>query len=305
MRAVWSYWSKPYRESKGRTWPSPMHHWLAWGLSLRLARRHYPETMLVTDRAGKELLIDCLGLRFTQVSTELDSLRHADPGWWALGKLIAYGTQEQPFVHLDADVFLWKPLPPGVVSAPVFAQCPEEHSARDSSCAPRQVESAFQQSELSLPAEWEWARSRSLDIYREANCGIMGGNRTDFIRYYANLARGLVLSPAHAEAWARFDNKDGFNMVAEQFLLSACVDFHRSDPESPFRGIYMRYLFSSTGEAVDQEAAARAGFTHLWGDAKRDRAIARRLEERTQDEDMHFYRHCLHLSQNRTRLALA
>jgi hypothetical protein len=305
MRAVWSFWSKPYTQSKGRAWPSAMHHWLAWGLSLRLARRHYPETMLVTDQLGKELLVDRLGLSFTTVSTELDSICHADPGWWALGKLVAYSMQEQPFLHLDTDVFLWKPLPPAVASAPAFAQCPEEHSARDRESLPRQVETAFQDSMQPLPAEWEWSRSKSVDIHREANCGILGGSRTDFIRYYANLARDLVLSPAHAGAWAKFPNKDGLNMVVEQFLLSACLEFHRFHPDSPFRGIHIRYLFASTEEAMDPEASARAGFTHLWGDAKRDGTIARRLEQRSQEEDVHFYRHCLQLSQNISSMALA
>ena len=36
------------------------------------------------------MLVDELGLQFDQVSTELDSLSNIDPGWWALGKLVAY-----------------------------------------------------------------------------------------------------------------------------------------------------------------------------------------------------------------------
>jgi hypothetical protein len=187
--------------------------------------------MLVTDRAGKALLVDCLGLSFTHVSTELDSIRKVDPAWWALGKLVAYNMQEQPFVHLDTDVFLWKPLPPGLLNAAVFAQCPEEHSALADWCGPRDVERAFAQRDLSLPAEWEWSRSSSLNYYREANCGIMGGTRTDFIRYYANLAMELVMNPTYANAWATFDNKEVLNMVVEQFLLASCAEFHRSHPE--------------------------------------------------------------------------
>src|SRR5450432_369119 len=127
MRAVWSFWSKPFFASNGRVWREPIHHLLAWGLSHRLARQHYPETVLITDNAGKRLLVDQLGLELTHVSTELERLQSVDPGWWALGKLVAYGLQDQPFVHLDTDVFLWKPLPPRLVSAPVFSQCPEDH----------------------------------------------------------------------------------------------------------------------------------------------------------------------------------
>lgn len=303
MRAVWSFWSKPYLQAKGLTWASHLHHWLAWGLSLRLARRHYPETTLVTDRAGKALLVDRLGLSFTHVSTELDSLSNADPGWWALGKLLAYTMQDQPFVHLDTDVFLWKPLPSSLASAAVFTQCPEEHSGLDDQCKMEEAERAFAERSLLLPAEWEWARSRSLDRYYEANCGIVGGTRTDFIQYFGNLALDLVLNSAYSSAWAAIEDKFGYNMLIEQFLILACADFHRSHPESPFRGINMRYLFASTGEAMNQEAAARVGFTHLWGGSKRDSIISRRLEERTQHEDIHFYRHCLRLSQDSRALA--
>ena len=131
-------------------------------------------------------------------------------------------------------------------------------------CGPHEVEPAFEAAGLDLPPEWQWSRSAHVPFYREANCGIMGGHRTDFIGYYAELAMNLMLDPAHAAAWNRFPDRAGFNMVVEQFLLHACVEFHRSHPSSPFRGLSMRYLFSSYEEALDQRVAARAGFTICW-----------------------------------------
>jgi hypothetical protein len=303
MRAVWSFWSRPFQAYKGRIWRSPLHHLLAWGLSLRLAKRYYPDTMLVTDRVGKGLLVDCLGLSFNHVSTELDSIQKADAGWWALGKLFAYRMQDRPFVHLDTDVFLWKPLPAGLCNAAVFAQCPEDHPPLADWCGPGDVECAFNDHGLSLPVEWEWSRSRSFNYHREANCGIMGGSRIDFLCYYADVAIDLILNPAHAQVWGTFPEKAGYNMVVEQFMLNACVEFHRSNPESPFRGISIRYLFSSFEEAFNQEAAARVGFTHLLGDAKRDGFLAQRLEQRCREEDMNFYQHCVQLSRNRDLMA--
>jgi len=59
-------------------------------LALESARRHYSETYLYTDDAVAQLLIDRLGLEFAHVSTDLNALADADPGWWALGKLYAY-----------------------------------------------------------------------------------------------------------------------------------------------------------------------------------------------------------------------
>src|SRR5215471_2704291 len=159
MRALWSFWSRPFVQRTGRTWHSQLHHLLAWGLSLTCARRHYPDTMLVTDFAGKKLLVDSLGLEFGTVSTELEYLRDADPDWWALGKLMAYSIQDRPFVHIDTDVFLWKPLAPEAAEAPVLAQCPE-YFHRNADRGIREVGDAFAACGSPLPVEWEWAASR-------------------------------------------------------------------------------------------------------------------------------------------------
>jgi len=296
MRAVWSFWSKPFFAAKGRIWCAPIHHLLAWGLSHRLARKHYPETVLVTDNFGRELLVDRLGLEFSHVSTELERLRAVDSGWWALGKLVAYGLQDRPFVHLDTDVFLWKPLPARLAKAPVFSQCPEDHPL-DEWFSPINIESAFARHNLSLPAEWEWTRSKSVEGgFREDNCGILGGTNTDFIRYYARLAVDLVTNPRNARAWADLPEKCGYNMRIEQFLVSACVDYHRFHPDSPFRGVRMQSLFSSFGEAFEPQATERAGYTHLLGDAKTNPVVAERLERRVRREDAEFYERCVRVA---------
>jgi hypothetical protein len=297
MRAVWSFWSKPFKAYKGRIWREPRHHLYAWGLSLRLARKHYPDTALVTDSAGKELLVDRLGLQFSEVSTELNRLRDADPGWWALGKLVAYSLQEKPFVHLDTDVFLWRPLPSWLTAAPVFAQCPERHSLENAWCGPRHIEHLFAEHRISLPVEWEWASSRNTTWFREENCGILGGNRVDFLRAYANTAIRMVTDPSHASAWARLPEKSGFNMLIEQFLLAACLDYHRIAPNSAFRGVTIRHLFPAWAEAFNPRAAAQAGYTHLLGDAKTHPEVTARLERRIAELDPFFHRHCRHVAQ--------
>jgi hypothetical protein len=297
MRAVWSFWSKPFHAFKGRIWQTPLHHLLSWGLSVQLASKHYPETVLVTDKAGKALLVDRLGLSFTHVSTELERLRKVDVGWWAVGKIVAYSLQTESFVHLDNDVFLWKPLPQRLVQSPVFSQCPENFHTAEEWSGPAHVERAFAQHGLTLPAEWEWSRSHGGDRFREDNCGIVGGTRTDFLRYFANLALDVVMNPQNAPAWARLPEKEGYNMIVEQFLLGACLDYHRFHPDSPYRGISMRYLFPSFEQSFDEQNAARAGFTHLLGDAKSHPYIAGRLEERIKSADSAFYRHCVQLIQ--------
>jgi len=289
MRAVWSFWSRPYEARSGWPWCRPVHHLLAWGLSLAAARRHYPETMLVTDGAGKKLLVDQLGLSFSEVSTELERLDRADPAWWALGKLAAYSIQDRPFLHIDADAFLWKRLPQEIEQAPVFAQCPEFHPTWDRSS--RDIDQAFSRfQDTPLPVEWEWAASKDDAFLREENCGIVGGWRVDFLRHYASTALDLVLHPRYAAAWAQVPRKS--NMAIEQFFLAACVDFHRHHPDSPYRGVRVKYLFPSWEQAMNPNVATRAGFTHLLGAAKASPAVGKRLEERVKRDDPGLFHQC-------------
>jgi len=299
MRAVWSFWSRPYQAGTGPGWRSPVHHLLAWGLSVRLARAHYPDTMLVTDTPGRALLTGELGLSFGTVSTALDDLSDADPRLWMLGKLVSYGRQDRPFVHLDTDVFLCQPLPAALVAAPVFAQHPEDCAA-SAPGRPRSVEEAFRSCGLALPPEWRWYRSHPNGggpgspggIYREANCGILGGASPALIAYYARLALDLALNPKYAPAWSATPFDSALNMTLEQFLLTACVDYHRFAPASPYRASCLRYLFQSGPEAFNPAAARRAGYTHLLSSAKQNAAITARLAERMRREDPDFHARC-------------
>jgi hypothetical protein len=292
VRAVWSFWSKPFLAATSSPWREPIHHWLAWGLSLRLARSHYPRTALVTDTAGKALLVDALGLRYGEVSTVLDQLADVDPALWMLGKLVAYGMQHEPFVHVDADVFLWRPLPAEVAGAPVFAQHPE-HIDVGRPGGPQAFEEGFARAGLALPPEWEWYRSHQpRRRYREANCGIVGGTNTSLIRHYARLALGLVRDPEYAAFWSSTPLDGAMNMTLEQFLVAACVDYHRFDPGSAHRGSYLRYLFPSGAQAWDPERARRAGYTHLLSVAKEHPLTTARLADRIRSKDPEFYARC-------------
>src|SRR4051794_35780571 len=74
MRAVWSFWSAPYVSFYRRSWARPIDHLLSWVVSVQSVMRHHRDAVLVTDTPGRVLLVERLGLPFTEVSTELDRL---------------------------------------------------------------------------------------------------------------------------------------------------------------------------------------------------------------------------------------
>jgi hypothetical protein len=281
MRAVWSFWTLPYRLRTGWQWQSNRHHLFSWILSVETARLHFPETALFTDDEGAALLVDGLGLRFTEVSTALNCLEQQDPDWWMLGKLHTYTRQGEPFVHLDSDVYLWKSLPERLLTAPVLAQ-----NAEDGRDLPW-YDADFCESTIRfggdgwIPVEWCWYRARSA-LQEAACCGIIGGNDLEFFGRYAATVIRLLESPRNRLAFARSADKKAYNPFFEQYLLCACAAFH---------GVRIQYLFPPSSMAALAASAAEAGYTHLIAGAKSNPAIADRLEQRiARDFPEHYQR---------------
>lgn len=293
MKAVWSYWSKPFEAYRHASWANVKNHLLAWVLSTMTVRRHYAKTALYTDDAGARLLIDGIGLEFDEVSTSLNALRDCDPGWWALGKLHTYRRQKEPFVHLDSDVFLWRPLPCDPDRVALLSQNPEYFTRGRSYYKPELVEDAIANVDGAwLPAEWRWY-STSGCAQRGDCCGVFGGNRIDFIQYYATQAIRLIETRRNQPAWQRLQNKDWHNHLFEQYLLSACIEYHSNRDGSPFRDIAMSYVFPSMEAAFDQDTATRVGYTHLIAEAKRNQQLADRVEARVAKDAPERYWCCM------------
>ena len=284
MKAVWSFWSKPFDHAAGSLWGSFEGFLHSWVLSFQLAQAHYPLTELHTDSAGARLLVDRLQLPFDDVHITLDALSDHDPDWWALGKLYAYREQTEPFVHIDQDVYLWKRLPDALVEADVFAQSPEQFEPGDpTSWYPiLAVEDCFDRATTgTVPDEWHWYRKQS-SLLEAACCGILGGTHLDFINNYAQRAIDFVESPANQSAWALFGDRARCNVLVEQYLLKACVEWHRCCGD---RGKFqMDYLFPSHGAPFDEAEAKRVGFTHLIAGAKQNGEVLKLLSNRVRHD---------------------
>jgi hypothetical protein len=300
MNAVWSFWTKPYFTVGRARWYSEFHHWLAWGLSIYTSRRHYPDTCLVTDDTGARILIDDLQLPFEHVSTGLNRIDDQDPEWWALGKVEAYRLQKAPFVHLDPDVFLWKALAADLESADVFTQNPLPIIPGVSLHQPENFEVLLgRPSSGWLPKEWSWYR-RQKSNQRAECCGVVGGTRVDFINDYASRVLRLVADPRNSDSLRSSSRKAQDMFLIEEYLLTACLEYHRPRRRSPYFGIKVRHMFPTLEAAYNTEYTTQAGFTHLAGPAKKDPQLARRLDERVQQDLPRFYERCRKLSE-RTR----
>lgn len=274
-RAVWSFWSVPYREQSGRRWANDFSHSLSWILSFRLASQHFAITALVTDSWGYELLVERLGLPFDEVTVSLNKIAGQHPAWWALGKLHAYREQDEPFLHIDNDVFLWPGFPATGLSGDVVAQNPEHAPVTDETYyKPAALAAALRSTGGSIPRELEDYISGSGDA---ALCtGVVGGSAVHLIRHYADLGIRLVESPENQAAWKRLAPLEDFNLIVEQYLLGAvCWGDAKVD---------VQCLFKSQHDTFSEEFARDQWYTHLISSAKSDPRYMRWLTERVRQE---------------------
>lgn len=278
MRAVWSLWTGPMRDSpRGSGWPTLRHHLMAWALSLETCRRYFAETVLVTDDAGARLLVDGMGLEFDEVTTPLGVLDTIDGGLWAMGKLYAYRAQERPFLHIDSDVFLWRAPPPAFLQGDVCAAYPEDLPYGNDLYRCSSFKAAVRAGGGWIPEELD-AYLPHGGIVRAENCAVLGGHRTDFIADYADRAIAMLHHPANRAVWARRDGLMQDMLIFEQHLLTACMAYHAPRTDSAFAGITPRYLFEDYHSAIAD--AETVGFTHLVAGAKHAPEILARLDAR-------------------------
>jgi hypothetical protein len=284
--AVWSLWTKPLRELPHSVWASERHHLLSWILSVETARQHYPCLSLVTDDAGARMLVDGLGLRFDSVSTELNGLERHDPRWWALGKLYAYRAQQEPFVHVDADVYLWKKLSEQLVASSVFGQSPEAIDGPLYNNVRKFKRLASRGAWI--PEELTWSKNAGQPKFAVC-CGIMGGTDMDLINHYASTAIRLAEEKPNKDLWL-LEEPD--NLLVEQFFLSVCVDYRRQGIVAPANPPRIGYLFANCHEPYDPQAASRVGYTHLIGRAKQNRYLLDLLERRVSRDYPSLFQRC-------------
>jgi hypothetical protein len=114
MRAIFTQWSAPSNNNihEGDNYsgfPSFEIFLWSWVCSVTLAKKHFDQVELYCDTSAKQILVDQLQLPFDKVHITLDG-KDKYKNIWAYGKIDTYIRQTEPFVHLDADLFLYKKL---------------------------------------------------------------------------------------------------------------------------------------------------------------------------------------------------
>ena len=217
MRIVQTFWTaghNPLEYSFG--WLRPEYNLMSWTLSCLSLREHYDEVALYTDKQGKHVLIDLLHLPYTEIHVIYDETLCL-PHHWAYSKIKTYSLQTQPFLHVDGDVYLPKPMPVDIIQSPIVVQNREVGTGYYRSM----MDNVLSFPEIILPDYINEAlQNESIISY---NMGIFGGTNLRFIHQYCQEALRFLEDNhmndsrlKHSEVWC--------NILFEQIFLAVLAD---------------------------------------------------------------------------------
>lgn len=218
MKIVHSFWSKPVMgDSNNYTqinmgWRHPKYHYMSWALSCLTSREHYDQVELVTDRRGEHIFLEQLKLPYTSVQPVLDRLNQYPENLWAIGKLYAYQLQQEPFIHIDGDVFIWSPFEKRLEKAELVGQHVDEEEGHYHFGITH-----LKNHNIKLLPEFE----KDFDTYgrfNATNAGIIGGNNIEFFREYVD--RSFYFIDKNLDKTSEALIGSSFALIYEQYLYS-------------------------------------------------------------------------------------
>jgi hypothetical protein len=256
MKAVFSFWTKPAKGSLHKThagFPSQAYFETAFRLALLTAKKNFKRTQLVTDSYGYKLLVHDMGLEFDEVSLELDDLDDMPSNLWMLGKLRAYSIQTEPFVHLDFDLFLLRPVPAAFKAAPIVVQSEELFKHYEFY---RWGVEWVRSTHRNLPVEFNAFKDVPFEAQLAYNAGIMGGNNHAALADYARKTLQLIDDNMDLITQLPAFRMSEINVIYEQYILAAYARYHNI------------YVYNHVDNILDNAELEQKGFVHLLGDNK-------------------------------------
>lgn len=215
VKIIQTFWSsydeqKPLVNNGG--FLCPEIHWMSWAFSCLQLRKFYPDVELHTNQAGKEILIDKLGLPYTKVHLSLENefMNNLDPKMWAYSKIHTYSIQKEPFLHVDGDVFIWETFDEKLMESQLISQ-----NVEDSLLQIYQHSIDVIKKNANYVPDWLINNPTNFSAY---NAGIIGGSDITFFAEYTSLAFDFYAKNIESICELRTLDSN-INTIPEQYLF--------------------------------------------------------------------------------------
>ncbi len=217
MKIIQSFWTRNSfkLEQLQGSWLDHSYALMSWALSNHTITQFY-DVELYTDDFGYDILVNKLGLNYKKVHFVFNHYPYPfSDKLWCYNKLYTYSLQEEPFLHIDGDVFIWKAFDDALLDSPLIAQNLEKNLPNYIEClAEMKVHFDY------LP-DYIFNNQLGGNDLLASNAGIFGGTNYSFFKQL------------RVEAFDLLDkNKDFFdrvpigymNIMSEQYLFDLLAE---------------------------------------------------------------------------------
>lgn len=246
-----------------------------------LKYKEFYKTELITDIEGYKVLIELLKLPYDNVNIVLDEINEYSADIWALGKLYSYKIQNEPFMHVDSDSYIWSRFPASLGAGGLIVQQLEfEYESNSALYAALEQELAY------IPESITRYHSTNIKV-TQINAGLFGGNDIQFLRKFTDEAFDFIkLNPydklsGKTSSWV-------YNTYFEQFLFY-CSALEANKKISCLLSEEIKEKVNKTGYADIFQAPDDNKFIHYVGTAKRNLSLAIQMTQRLYYEYPEYY----------------
>jgi hypothetical protein len=254
--ALYSFWSKPFLEKSAfktfGEFNTQDDFLTSWSVSVKLAHKHFEKVILVTDSWAWKNLFEPLNLPIDEVKIILDDLNYTTD-MWSISKAYSIMEMDEPFVHLDSDVYLWTELNEEILKSKVFAQSKEgKWDSYQNQIYTKRSEDYHRNFEGECKY-FNNFRAENLE-HLAYNTGVVGGNDLGFLKTWAE----NMISLANL-----YDSKFKSNQfIGERYLSVVWIEQALIRAMEIEEGYQIKVVLEDPN--IDQEF-----YTHLCGGSKK------------------------------------
>ncbi|GAA3744512.1 hypothetical protein GCM10022422_30750 [Flavobacterium ginsengisoli] len=266
MKIIQSFWSGNQNDfSNACGWESYRYNWMSWILSCYQLVKYHKNVELYTDAFGYKILIEKLKLPYTKVHVVLDEVNHYPKDFWAIAKIKTFQQQEEPFLHVDGDVFVWESLTNHFHESNLVVQSMEV------------TDYYYQNIWSNIYPELEYLPKELAEFHNDKtnvsfNMGIVGGNNVEFFKNYCSKSFEFV--NLNKKSWSRINGLH-YNVFFEQLLFCKYAQSKKQEvdflfPEIPIDNEYFGF--------ADFHEVPHKTYLHLLGNYKKEPAVCKFME---------------------------
>lgn len=255
-------------------------HWLSVAYSALLLKQHNPNIPLhlYGNASMIKLLIEDFGLPY-DYSHILNSIPENRKMFYCWPKIETYKLQDEPFIHVDSDIYMWKAIPDRLLKADLVAQ----HMENDTTFYMR-IFQHMQEMGIEIP---DFLQSCIGNGYIASyNAGLLGGNNLSFFKEYLKCIDKFLDN--RMDMIRLSDQQFLFNVVFEQWLFYAIAKDKQIEVSTYYDRIIKDFIMPNNGVPFQVIDGRCSEYIHIM-DYKRQYSCNRFIVRNMLDEFPEYY----------------